>query len=76
MPIVMLQSIINLVSHMFFVLIAFWAMQALKTDVLIKKYHIPQARTLYILVSIALGYTASNFFIDFILSIQNLFFLI
>ena len=76
MPIVMLQSIINLVSHIFFVLIAFWAMQALKTDVLIKKYHIPQARTLYILVSIALGYTASNFFIDFILSIQNLFFLI
>ncbi len=76
MPIVMFQSIINLVSHMFFVLIAFWAMQALKTDVLIKKYHIPQARTLYILVSIALGYTASNFFIDFILSIQNLFFLI
>jgi len=75
MPLVMLQSLVNLVSHVFFILVAFWAMQALKTDVLIKKYHIPQARTLYILISIAVGYTASSFFIDFILSIQNLFFL-
>ncbi|OJF91573.1 DUF1146 family protein [Alkalibacterium sp. 20] len=76
MPLVMLQSIVNLVSHMFFILVAFWAMQALKTDRLIRKYHIPQARTLYVLISIALGYTASSFFIDFILSIQNLFYLI
>ncbi|GEK88309.1 DUF1146 family protein [Alkalibacterium putridalgicola] len=75
MPLVMLQSLVNLVSHVFFVLVVFWAMQALKTDVLIKKHHIPQARTLYIVISIAVGYTVSNFFIDFILSIQNLFFL-
>ncbi|MDN6729082.1 MAG: DUF1146 family protein, partial [Alkalibacterium sp.] len=75
MPLVVMQSLTSLVSHMFFVFIAFWALQALKTDVWIKKYHIPQARTLYILISIAIGYTVSNFFIDFILSIQNLFFL-
>ncbi|MER2064597.1 MAG: DUF1146 family protein, partial [Alkalibacterium sp.] len=42
----MLQSLVNLVSHVFFVLVVFWSMQAIKTDVFIKKYHIPQARTL------------------------------
>lgn len=76
MPLVMMQSIVNLVSHVFFILVAFWAMQALKTDRLIRKYHIPQARTLYIMISIGLGYTVSQFFVDFILSIQNLFYLI
>ncbi|MDZ7834502.1 MAG: DUF1146 family protein [Alkalibacterium sp.] len=76
MPLVMLQSVVDLISHVFFILVAFWALQAFKTDVVIKKNHIPQARTLYILISIALGYTTSNFFLEFILSIQNLFFLI
>ncbi|GAB2481528.1 DUF1146 family protein [Alkalibacterium psychrotolerans] len=75
MTIIAMQSIVQLVSHVFFVMVAFWALQALRTDALLKKYHIPQARTLYILVAIAIGYTASNFFIDFILSIQNLFLL-
>ncbi|GAA0361468.1 DUF1146 family protein [Alkalibacterium iburiense] len=71
MSLITLQSIIHLISHIFFILIAFWSLQSLRTDALIKKYHIPQARTLYILVAIALGYTVSQFFIDFILSIQN-----
>lgn len=75
MTFIAMQSIIQLVSHMFFVMVAFWALQALRTDALLKKYHIPQARTLYILAAIAIGYNASNFFIDFILSIQNLFLL-
>ncbi|PRY82102.1 DUF1146 family protein [Alkalibacterium olivapovliticus] len=74
MTLVALQSIVNLISHIFFILVAFWSLQALRTDALIKKYHIPQARTLYIITAIALGYSASNFFIDFIQSIQNLFF--
>lgn len=74
MTLVALQSVVNLISHIFFIMIAFWSLQALRTDTFIKKYHIPQARTLYILLAIAIGYSVSNFFIDFILSIQNLFF--
>lgn len=73
MSLITLQSIINLISHIFFILIAFWSLQSVRTDTFIKKYHIPQARTLYILLAIAIGYTVSSFFIDFILSIQNVF---
>lgn len=71
-----LQELIRLISHVFFVLVAFWSLQSLRTDTFLKKYHVPQARTLYVLLAIAIGYTASNFFIDFILSIQNVLFMI
>lgn len=71
MSLTTLQSIIDLVSHVFFILIAFWSLQAVRTDAFIKKYHVPQARTLYIILAIAIGYTVSNFFIGIIHSIQN-----
>lgn len=67
-----LQSLITIISHITFILITFWALQGLRTDSWIKKYHIQQARVLYILLSIAIGYTVSSFIIDFILSSQNL----
>lgn len=70
------QSLITLVSHIFFICLAFWALQSLRTDTWIRKYHIPQARLLYVLVAIALGYTVSSFFIEFILSSQNLMYLL
>lgn len=74
MTLTTLQSLIALASHIFFILTAFWSLQAIRTDTLIRKYHIPQARTLYILAAIAIGYTVSQFFLEFILSIQQLFF--
>ncbi|GEL67516.1 DUF1146 family protein [Marinilactibacillus psychrotolerans] len=67
-----IQSLITIISHITFILITFWALQGLRTDSLIKKYHIQQAKILYIFLSIAIGYTVSSFFIDFILSSQNL----
>jgi len=70
-----IQSFIQLISHMFFILITFWAMQGLRTDNWLKKYHIAQGRLLYLFAAIAIGYTVSSFFIDFILTSQNLFYL-
>ncbi|WP_220727414.1 DUF1146 family protein [Marinilactibacillus psychrotolerans] len=64
-----IQSLITIISHITFILITFWALQGLRTDSLIKKYHIQQAKILYIFLSIAIGYTVSSFFI---LSSQNL----
>jgi len=67
-----IQSLLTLISHIFFVSMAFWSLQSLRTDTWIKKHHISQARLLYIFLSIAIGYTVSNFFIEFINSSQNL----
>lgn len=70
-----IQSLITIVSHLFFILLTFWALKGIRIDKIIKKNNIKQARVIYLFVSITIGYTVSTFFINFILSSQNLIFL-
>ena len=69
------QSLIAIISHLFFILLTFWALKGIRIENMIKKNNIGQARVLYLFVSITIGYTVSTFFIEFILSSQNLIFL-
>ncbi|WP_041556478.1 DUF1146 family protein [Carnobacterium sp. 17-4] len=69
------QALITIVSHLFFVLLTFWALKGIRIEKLIKKNNIGQARVLYLFVSITIGYTVSTFFIEFLLTSQNLIFL-
>lgn len=71
-----IQAAGTLISHIFFILLTFWALQAVRVEKIIRKYHVGQAKVLYLLVSIAIGYLVSTFFIEFILSSQNLLFLL
>lgn len=66
------QSLITLMSHVFFVCLTFWALQSLRTDKWFRKYSNTQARLLYVLISVAVGYTVSSFFMEFVLHSQNL----
>ncbi|SIO22437.1 conserved hypothetical integral membrane protein [Carnobacterium alterfunditum] len=70
-----MQSLITIVSHMFFILLSFWALKGIRIEKFIKKNNIGQARVLYLFISITVGYTVSTFFIDLILNSQNLIFL-
>jgi len=69
------QSLIAIISHLFFILLTFWALKGVRIENMMKKNNIGQARVLYLFVSIAIGYTVSTFFIEFILYSQNLIFL-
>lgn len=71
-----IQAAGMLISHIIFILLTFWALQAVRVEKIIRKYHVSQAKVLYLLVSIAIGYLVSTFFIEFILSSQNLIFLL
>ncbi|MBM6614414.1 DUF1146 domain-containing protein [Desemzia sp. RIT804] len=71
-----IQAAGTLISHIIFILLTFWALQAVRVEKIIRKYHVSQAKVLYLLVSIAIGYLVSTFFIEFILSSQNLLFLL
>lgn len=71
-----IQAAGTLISHIVFILLTFWALQAVRVEKIIRKYHVNQAKVLYLLVSIAIGYLVSTFFIEFILSSQNLLFLL
>ncbi|EUJ45862.1 DUF1146 family protein [Listeria riparia] len=66
------QAIIVMISHLLFIVITFWALQALNFEKLIRRNHIIQARVLYLIIAVALGVTISNFFLDYFISAKQL----
>ena len=72
MEFIRIQSLITLISHIFFVGVSFWSLQSLRMDQFLKKYRTQEIRALYILVSIVLGYNLSSFFLEFLTYSQNL----
>lgn len=59
------QALIGIISHLFFIAITFYALQSLRLEQVFKKGKTFQIQVLYILLSIAIGSTVSNFFISF-----------
>lgn len=65
-------ALTSILTHLIFIAISWWALQALQFDKLLRANHVLQARVLYILLSIALGSTVSNFFLDYLQWSQQL----
>ena len=59
------QALFGLASHIFFIGVTFYALQAFRFEQLFKKGKTFQIQLVYILFSIAIGSTVSNFFITF-----------
>lgn len=66
------QALISIISHLFFIAITWWALQSIRYEHLVKPNHVFQVRVLLILVTIAIGSTVSNFFLDYLLWSQQL----
>ncbi|MDQ0269240.1 DUF1146 family protein [Cytobacillus purgationiresistens] len=66
------EALLGILSHLVFIAISWWALQALRIDKIIKSNHVMQARALYILLSIVIGSIVSNFFLDYLLWSQQL----
>jgi uncharacterized integral membrane protein (TIGR02327 family) len=58
------QALISIFSHIFFTGVAFYALRAVMIEKWIRKHHVLQAQILYIFLSIAIGTTVSNFFLN------------
>ena len=56
----------SIISHLFFIAIAFYGLQALHFDKFLRANRVFQARLLYILLTIVIGSTVSNFFFDYL----------
>lgn len=65
-------ALLSIVSHLIFITISWWALQALRLDKLLKAGHVFQARLLYILLAIFIGSSVSNFFLDYLQWSQQL----
>ena len=61
------DALISIIVHLVCMAVAFWALQALHFEKLLKSGRIFQARVLYILLTIVIGSAAGNFFLDYIL---------
>lgn len=66
------QALISIISHLVFIAVAWWALQSVNIDKFLRGNHIFQARLLFILLSIVIGSTVSNFFLDYLLWSQQL----
>lgn len=60
------QAMLGILSHLFFIAITWWALQALNFEKLLRANKIMQARLLYILLTVTIGSAASNFFLDYL----------
>lgn len=59
------QALIGILSHIFFIAVTFYALQSLMLEKLFKKNRTFQIQLMYILLSIVIGSSVSNFFLSF-----------
>jgi uncharacterized integral membrane protein (TIGR02327 family) len=66
------QALISILSHLLFISITWWALQSINYEKILKPNHVIQARLVLIFLTIAIGSTVSNFFLDYLLWSQQL----
>ncbi|MCM2535752.1 DUF1146 family protein [Neobacillus pocheonensis] len=59
-------ALVSIISHLVFIAVSWWALQAIRLEKLLKPNHVFQARLLYILLAICIGSSVSNFFLDYL----------
>ncbi|WP_083488249.1 DUF1146 family protein [Liquorilactobacillus aquaticus] len=69
-------ALLTLVSHFAFITLAFVSLQSLRFDRWITPTRQRYFNILLVMVSIAIGYTCSSFFLSFIDNVRNLTYLL
>lgn len=69
------DTLVRIFSHFAFIYLAFWALQSSRLDLLFKKGEMyqRQIKMCYVLLAIAIGFQASNFFLEVIFLVRNFF---
>jgi uncharacterized integral membrane protein (TIGR02327 family) len=58
------QPLLAIVSHIFFIGVSFYALQSIMLEKVIRKNKVFQAQILFIFLSIMIGSSVSNFFLE------------
>ena len=69
-----ITALITILSHLFFISLAFWCLQNLHPEKYISMKEMP-GKLLIVLLSVGLGFLCSTFFLSFINSAHELVFL-
>lgn len=67
-----INSLLSIVSHLLFIGMSWWALQALDFERFLRKNRVAQARLLYLFLAIAIGSAVSNFFLDYLFWTQRI----
>jgi len=65
------EALIHVLSHFSFVYLTFWSLQSIKYDYFLKKTNVTKIRMILTLISVAIGYTVSTFFLESMKLIAN-----
>lgn len=68
-----IDAIVRIISHLMFICVTFWALQAVRIDQFFKNYYVEQIRIVFIFLSIVVGYNVSSFFLEFLTLSRNIF---
>ncbi len=68
-----IDALIRIVSHFAFIYLTFWGLGSLRIETFFKALHTAQVRLMIVLLAIAIGFTASTFFLELIVLCKNLF---
>lgn len=68
-----IDAVIRIVSHFTFIYLAFWALRSLRYENIFKAYKETQVRTALLLITVIVGYGASNFFLEILSLCRNIF---
>ena len=68
------DAMIRIVSHLLFIYATFWTLQSIRLDQFFKMHYNRQVRLIVVFISIAIGFTVSSFFLEFLALCRNLFF--
>ncbi|UQS82879.1 DUF1146 family protein [Bombilactobacillus folatiphilus] len=71
-----IQNLLIIFSHLFFIWLAFLAVQTLDWDRVLHVHTNNWGKILIVFLAIALGYNVSSFFISFVQAFQNLIFML
>lgn len=67
-----ISSLLNIVSHLLFIGLSWWALQALDFERFLRKNRVAQARLLYLFLAITIGSAVSNFILDYLFWTQRI----
>ncbi len=68
-----IDVIIRITSHFIFIYLTFWALGSIRLETFFKANQVAQIRMVLALVSTAIGYIVSSFFLELIILCKNLF---
>ncbi|WP_216829932.1 DUF1146 family protein [Alkalihalobacterium elongatum] len=61
-----MQGLLHITVNLMFVVITWWALQSFKFDLFFRDPKGPKAKTLMILLTIAIAHLVSSFFLDYL----------